>query len=98
MLGSTLLVDSVSLIDRGKQGLDRGEVERFPVAKAQKATMTQTLGKLLQHLILQRPIEINEHVAAADQVHLAEDAVGHQVVIGKRDALLQEILYFRSEE
>ena len=43
---------------------------------------------------MQRLIKINEYVAADNQVHLAEDAVGHQIVMRESHILLQGLVEF----
>ena len=49
--------------------------------------MAQAVGEKAERAVLQDLVEIDQHVAAADHVHLAEDAVGNEVVVGKGDFL-----------
>ena len=56
--------------------------------------MAQTVGEKVKHAFLQYFVKINEHVAATYEVHFAENAVRHQIMVRKRNTLLEEILDF----
>src|SRR5882672_4982181 len=95
MLQPAFAKDSLFLVHRFEQRLYGREVKRFSVAQAEKPTMPQAFRKFRKHTVLQHLVEIDQHIAAADQIHFAEHTVRDQVVIGKRYSLLQEIAEHR---
>ena len=63
-----------------------GKTQRFMGTQPQEAATGQCLGEQAKGAILQRVVEIDQHVAARYQVHFGKDLVGGQVMFGKDGA------------
>src|SRR5687767_11873770 len=61
--------------------LEQREPERFLRAEAEQAEGGETVVEQAVHFPLQRLVEIDENVAAQDDVELGERSVGHEVVL-----------------
>ncbi len=53
---------------------------------------TQAVQKKFGNVILQFFVEIYEYVATNDHIHLAKNSVGHQIVVGKDDLILERLI------
>src|SRR5690606_37388241 len=84
-----LLVDAVLTADIGKGGAMRGEAERLARADAQEAASAERLAKQADSAVLQRAVEVDEHVPPRHELHLGKDRVGGQAVIREDDPLAQ---------
>src|SRR5205085_6639279 len=63
----------------------RRERDRLPAAEAEDAGGAEAVAEQLDDAVLQRDVEVDEHVAADDEVEVAEGAVGGEVVLGEDD-------------
>ncbi|MNO91689.1 hypothetical protein D3C76_832410 [compost metagenome] len=75
-------IDTVLLVDRHKQR--RAHIGRFRVTQKQVAIGFEGKMESLQQRRLGFAVEIDEQVAAADQVQLGKRRVGQQVVLGEQ--------------
>ena len=65
----------------------RREAQRSPWRRAEKALAAQRVAEQPERAVLQLAVEVDQHVAARDQLHLGEHAVGGQAVVGEHDVL-----------
>ena len=91
----TPLVDPSPADERHEGRRLAGEAQRLLRAEAEKAVAAQRIAEQAQRPVLQRAVEVDEHVAAGDELHLGEDAVGGQAVIGEHDVLPQRLVEHR---
>ncbi|MDR8749283.1 hypothetical protein FEP95_03105 [Burkholderia multivorans] len=87
------LIDAALLVDDGKQIV--GRVGRFRGAEEQIAVRAQREVKQLEDLPLHRPFEVDQHVAARDQIEMRERRIAQQAVRGEQNALAHR---FRNHE
>src|ERR1700744_4257691 len=66
-----------------------GEAQTFLRSQAEKALADQRIAKELQRAVLQRAVEIDEHVAAGNKMHLAEHRIGDQAMVGEHHPVAQ---------
>src|ERR1700754_5364335 len=66
-----------------------GEAQAFLRAQAQESLAYERVTEKLDGSILQGAVEIDQHFAAGEQVHLAEHRIGHQTMAGKHHPLPQ---------
>src|SRR5690606_39398746 len=60
---------------------------------AKEATMDQRLPEKAYGTVLQRLVEVDQHVAAGDEVNLGEDAVRREAVVREDDLRLQRCVH-----
>lgn len=82
-------VNPALLVHDGKQIVRR--VGRFRGAEEQVAVRTQREMKQLEDLPLHRPLQIDQHVAARDQVEMRERRIAQQAVRGEQNALAHRL-------
>src|SRR6185437_3924171 len=75
-----------------KCGRMRRETQRLLGADAEKPLMAQRVAEQSERAILKFPVEIDEHVAAGDQLNLGEYAVGRETMVGKNDVVPQRLV------
>ena len=68
------------------------KAQAFLRADAEKPAPDQRVAKQSDDAILQFAIEIDQHVAARNQMHLAERGIGHEAMVGKDGALAQGLV------
>src|SRR3954463_10818742 len=67
----------------------RREAHRLFLAQAEDAEHLQTVDEELLHALLQRVVEVDQDVAAEDDVEVIEGRIGDQVVLREDDVLAQ---------
>jgi hypothetical protein len=65
------------------------KIHRLLHSERQKPERTQAAMQKLMNAILERAVEIDQHVTAENDLEFIEGAIGHQVVWGKHDVLTQ---------
>src|SRR6202020_3039522 len=85
--GAQLLVNSLIFRELSKGVGVVCEAKAFLCANSKKRSAPQRILKQANHPVLQRLIEIDQHVSARYEMHFAEGSIGHQAVVGKYNAL-----------
>src|SRR5436305_1769855 len=67
----------------GERAGMRGEAQILLRAKPQETAAHQALPEQAERTVLQRPIEIDQHVAAGDEMRLGEHLVAREIVLGE---------------
>src|SRR3954470_24107792 len=73
-----------------------GEPQVLLEPEAQKALAAQRPAQHAERAVLELALEVDQHVAARDELHLGERAVGRQAVIGEHDRLAQPAIERRA--
>ena len=68
---------------------DGGELERFLPAQTEHAEHLHGLEEELLHAVLQGVVEVDQDVAAEDDVEVIERGVGDEIVLREDDVLAQ---------
>ena len=84
-----LLIDPPLAVELAKGLVVRGEHQALPRPEREEAAPHERLGEEAERAVLQRTIEVDEHVPARHQLHLREDVVGREAVIGEDHVLAQ---------
>src|SRR5688500_8096509 len=84
-----LAVDLVLRRERLVASVELREPEGLLRAKRENTEHDEAVVEQLVHPRLQRPVEVDEHVAADDDVELGERPIGDQVVLREDDVPLQ---------
>src|SRR5581483_4574282 len=79
------LIDALLGNERRERRRERGEAERLLLAQPEKTLSAQRAVHHRQRAVLERAVEVDEHVAARDQLHLGEDAVGREGVVAEEN-------------
>src|SRR4051812_28672791 len=69
-----------------------GEAQAFLRTESQEPLAYERIAEKPDGTVLQAAVEIDQHVAAGDQVHLAEYRIRHQAVVGKHHPLPQRAI------
>ncbi len=91
-----LLEDPLGSRELGERVGVRREAQRFLRADAEEALAAQRVAKQAERPVLQLAVEVDQHVPARHQLHLGEDAVGRQAVIGEHDVGAQRLVEHRA--
>jgi hypothetical protein len=83
--GRGLAVEALVLVEGLVVSLVGAERHGLLLAQGQDPETGQAVVEETVDLVLQRLVEVDEHVAAHHHVELVERAVGHQVVLGEHD-------------
>src|SRR5262249_49913621 len=78
-------VDALVVRERGP--IARGAPLQYPLAaaEAQESSRAEAFRDLVHHAVFQVAPEIDENVAAEDDLHLAEGVIGNEVVVAEED-------------
>jgi hypothetical protein len=83
-------VDAHRLVDRREQA--RARVDRLGGAEEEVAAGQQREVEHLEHVLLRRPVEVDQQVAAAHQVQARERRVVQDVVLGEDQVVAQRLV------
>src|SRR5690606_38127355 len=86
VMGSVFLIDALFAVEVRKSCGVAGEAEAFFGADAEEALSHERIVEEADGAVLEIAVEVDENVAAGDQVGFREDGVRHEAVIRKNGA------------
>src|SRR5690606_16754521 len=86
------LVNPLGTIEIHKGITVLGEAQTLLGAETEKALASQGIPKQADDAVLQLPVKIKQDIAAGDELHLTEDCIGNQAVVGKYHTLTQALV------
>src|SRR5690606_3685477 len=79
--------------NRNEIGGCRGELDVLAAAYAPESPADEAVPEYPEHVILELVVEVDQDVAAKDEVRLTEHPVADQVVVGEGNACLQRLVH-----